>query len=221
MPFLYVLTESDYDSSFYHRCIEKITKISFDLTPTITRKTGGFSEVKMYLKIFLQQMKYTGKMKDAFFLIAVDNDRSPEHPNHEKIEGLSKKESSNKCRFCYVKDKVEEIFGKEKSSWPVKGAIVIPVQMLESWLILICSSNKNENSLPLFSKKKSIIAKKYYAKQEVPNQLKELCQIEKFNLSINSKEEFYSYCIENLDLNDLATRSSSFDLFQKQIIEWM
>lgn len=221
MAFLYILSEDDADDLFYTGCVEKLTGKVMNNIFRKLRRGGGISEVRRKAKILLQQIKYTGQMEDAFFIIAMDNDRSPEHPSHQRLPGLSKKEQRYACRFCEIEKAVMEMLGKDRSTWPIKGAIAVPVQMLESWLLLISNPTiyKNEASLPFFSRKTSPLAQEYY-KNNVPDQLKDLRDNEKQRLKIVTDEEFCLHCCLALVSEDLQSVSPSFSLFKNQIDTW-
>ncbi|MCP4109809.1 MAG: hypothetical protein GY749_30545 [Desulfobacteraceae bacterium] len=225
MNFIYILSEDDNDDIFYKICIEKITGRSFDLIPMRLRKGGGISEVRKYMPILLKKIQYTGYVDNTFFVIALDNDRSPAHPDHEKLPNLNKlpkKEQTKNCRFCEIKNIACQIFGNNKREWPIKGAIAVPVQMIETWLLLICNSEKyqNEASLPIFAKKDKASAKFYYAPNQPGDQLKDLRENEKKHLNIESNRDFCSYCAENLSPKDLQKISGSFALLKEQVDDW-
>jgi hypothetical protein len=225
MNYLHILSEDDNDDSFYKYCIENITENSFVVIPKRYRKGGGIGEVKKWITIFLKDIGYTGSVDNTYFLISIDNDRRPVHPDHQTItyiHKLPKSEQNQKCRFCEIENKIKTIFGENVNSWPIKGVIAIPVQMLESWLLLICNPEnyQNEEKLPIFAKKNQSISKKYFGKRKLPNQLKDLCEIEKTRLGIPSNSEFCIHCGKNLNSKLLQKISGSFDLFKKQVDKW-
>ncbi len=47
-------------------------------------------------------------------------------------------------------DLSHDILGNDRDQWPIKGAIAVPVEMLESWLLLGCNECEPED-LPIFS----------------------------------------------------------------------
>jgi hypothetical protein len=136
MNYLYILSEDESDDFFYKGCVEKITGEHFELIPRRIRKGGGISKVRKHLPLLLRDIKFSGPVKNTFFLIALDNDRSPAHPKHEIHEfvyKLSKKEQVKKCRYCEIENLAKQILGTDRNSWPISGAIAVPVQMIESW----------------------------------------------------------------------------------------
>jgi len=217
---LYLLTEDDNDDLFYERCLEELTGNSFNLISYRTRKNSGISDVRKMSRRLLQILKYTGDTANAYFLLVMDNDRRPAHPDHNKLPGISKGEQNKQCRFCELQKIVHEILGEDRVTWPAKGAIAVPVQMLESWLLLICKSNLVEDDLPIFSGKEKSGAKQYHQGQKIPDQLKDLCGQEQLHLNLDTKGDFYFYCADQIDIEDLATRSASFALFKEQVDNW-
>lgn len=223
--FIYILAEDDIDDMFYNLCVEKIKGGNYRLIPRRLRRGGGISQVRRYLPILLKDIQHTGEVENTFFVIALDNDRSPAHPAHQQIPNINKlpqKERRKTCRFCELEKTACEILGTDRDAWPIKGAIAVPVQMLESWLLLICNRGEYENeaSLPLFAWKSMPLAKTYYAPKQPENQLKDLMGLEKGMLEISSNEDFCLYCIEQLTPEDLAQVSPSFSLFLGQVNAW-
>lgn len=107
----------------------------------------------------------------------------------------------------------------DQAQWPVKAAIAVPVEMLESWLLLICGHPPE--SLPLFARQKDAAAARFYAPQRVSNQLKDLCQLEMTQASIQSMADFCLECAVNrLEPDELAAQSLSFAAFKRQVEEW-
>jgi len=130
MNFLYILSEDDNDDAFYKKCIEKISGKSFELIPMRIRKGGGISQVRKHMPRLFRDIKYSGSVENTYFVIALDNDRSPVHPDHEKLPGfqkMSKKEQKKTCRFCEIEREAFEILGDDWKKWPIPGAIAIPV----------------------------------------------------------------------------------------------
>lgn len=225
MNFLHLLSEDDNDDLFYQACLEKITNCNYEIVPTRLRKGGGIGAVRQALSLFMAGIKNTGPVEATFFLISVDNDRRCLHPDHSQRENfnqLSKREQTDPCRYCEIEGRIQEKLGQDRDQWPIPGAIVIPVEMLESWLLLICNSEKygSEAKLPIFSEKTKPSAETYYGgKNKVPDQLKDLVDAER-NALEQSKQEFYQHCASMLEPDSLASISPSFAQFLDQIQGW-
>lgn len=221
MAFLYLLTEDDSDDLFFERCLEQLTNLSFQRLQPRLRRGSGINKVRRNLRTMLQKISYAGLVKDTYFVVAIDNDRSPEHPDHRRLPGLSPSEMSKGCRFCDFIRVVEDVFGNNRNSWPVQGAIAVPVQMLESWLLLILNPDTDEDTLPFFANQDQSIAHQYHSPQPVSQQLKDLCAIEKQKLNIRSNEELCLHCADIMDVESLANKSRSFALFKEQVDQWV
>lgn len=220
MAYLYLLSESDHDDAFYKACIERLTGKTVELISRRLRRGGGLSELRSKSRILLGQIKHTGYVAETFFLIALDNDRSPVHPTHEQRSGLSRKERQKVCRYCEVDSVIQSILG-ERAEWLIPGAVAVPVEMLESWLLLICDGEnyRDEASLPPFATKEGKLARDFYAPRNPPDQLKDLCDIERQKLSIDTRG-FIVYCAGRLEPDDLVGRAPSFALFTRQVASW-
>jgi hypothetical protein len=225
-PMLYILAESDKDALFFEECVNRTTGRSFTMAP-IRRRRGGVNDVRRLMSAFLHRVRYTAgdTQADSYFVIAMDNDRRPAHPRHGRppdFEKLPKSEQAGGCRFCEIQNTIEQELGHQAGALGIKGAIAVPVQMLESWLLLICNAERwqNEGTLPLFARKDSASARAYYSPGKPPEQLKDLCDTEMRGLDFESKEEFLIYCGESLAPGRLRTASGSFALFEGQVNQW-
>ncbi len=221
MAYLYLLSESDNDDAFFKACVERLTGKTVELVSRRLRRGGGLSELRSKSRILLGQIKHTGYVEETFFLIALDNDRNPVHTTHERRSGLSRKEKQKTCRFCEIDEVIQSFLG-ERHEWSIQGAIAVPVEMLESWLLLICDGEKHrdEASLPPFARQDQKLARDFYASKRPPDQLKDLCDFEKQERCIDATLEFVAYCAGRLDPDDLAARAASFALFKRQVDSW-
>lgn len=218
MNTLAILAEDDSDEIFYEACAERITGLSFEKVDSLRiRKNGGISAVRTALPAFLNDLKGLSQMGNAYFIIALDNDRAPEHPDHTKIEGLSRRDRSQRCRFCKLNSAITEVFGHDQNRWPAKGAIAVPVQMLESWILLAIEPSRGE--LPLFSRKNSSSARVFYSGAP-PDQLKDLCKAAKNEVGIESNSEFFLDVAGRLEIEEVCVESPSFQSFKEQLDSW-
>jgi hypothetical protein len=229
--YLYLLSEDDNDDIFYKACLEKIHTCEYEVVPTRLRKGGGIGQVRQALTLFLNSIKNTGYVDSTFFLVSVDNDRRIPHADHinqadfqrSDFNQLSKTERRDqRCRHCELEQRIGEKLGVDRDGWPIPGAIAVPVEMLESWLLLICRGDRyaSEAQLPVFSEKTKSSAQTYYGgPQKVPDQLKDLVEAERQVLD-QSKRDFYLHCAQQLDPPKLAAVSPSFAEFLKQLDAW-
>ncbi|MEL6813791.1 MAG: hypothetical protein AAFP03_03135 [Cyanobacteria bacterium J06598_3] len=133
---------------------------------------------------------------------------------------MPKADQQRNCPHCAINQSIESVLGADRSGWPIPGAIAVPVEMLESWQLLICNAEKyqSEQRLPLFAHKKKSAAKAYYTSTNVPDQLKDLVRDERQKFA--TTREFCRYCADRLDVGDLKVRSPSFTQFANQVKDW-
>lgn len=220
MNYLYILSEDESDSLFYEACLEKLTGKTFTKISRRSEPASGLTEVRRNLRFFLSDIVRTGHVENSYFLIAIDNDRSPVHPDHAQIDGLSRVDRSKTCRFCELTKAIEDKLGTDHAQWPIKGAIAVPVEMLESWLLTMLGYEVE--ALPFFPEKRRAAAQNFYSPKQPPDQLKDLCEQEQAKLNISNKKEFYLHCVfdAQCDLDTLAKMSDSFALFKAQVEAW-
>lgn len=218
MGFVHVVAESEYDAAFYVRCLERITGRVLDYRMVASRKGSDVYQAMRMARMLLRQIRRTGSVDDTFFLITRDNDRSPIHPSHEQLPGLSEADQRKPCAFCTLFQAATDELG-EPTAWPIGGAIAVPVQMIESWLLLIRGRGEQEGDLPPFSTRSQPEAQRFYGRAGPPPQLKDLTQEDKIELGL-SHREYLDACAEALDPNDLKRRSPSFALFLEQVEGW-
>lgn len=218
MAYLFVLSEGQNDDKFYEACAEKITGKSFEKLTFQLRNFSGRGRVTQNLQYVLAQMKYSGRIEDGYFIVALDNDRAPNHfNNHHQVKNLLKKDQIKECAVCFLENAVEEGFGAEQ---PVKVAIAVPVEMIESWLLRM--SNPDIDELPMFSEATKAGAKAHYGKI-VPPQLKDLCRMEQEKLGVSAEEYLLKCAFELLDegkIEELAESVPDFAYFKDQLEKW-
>lgn len=221
MNYLYLLTEDDNDDLFFEACLEKLTGLSFQLDNTRIRmrKGAGIAETRRMLRLVLQDLQRAGKQKNTYLVVTVDNDRAALHPHHTARHELTAVEKPKACRFCELQRAITELWGNNPAQWPVQVAIAVPVEMLESWLLLICGHPPE--TLPIFGTKAQPTTARYFAPHQPPDQLKDLCQVEMTRAAIKAKAEFYLDCAASrLDPAKLAAQSPSFADFKQQVKRW-
>lgn len=126
------------------------------------------------------------------------------------------------CCYCEIQRFVVSELGADRRTWPVPGAIIIPVEMIESWLLLMCDAKTydSEQKLPIFAVSESASARHYYSSNKVPSQLKDLIRQEKKKLCLSDRREFYRICVERANVDLIATKSPSFAQFVEQVKDW-
>ncbi|OFZ82562.1 MAG: hypothetical protein A2583_14505 [Bdellovibrionales bacterium RIFOXYD1_FULL_53_11] len=207
MSWLYVISEDDIDDCYFLGITQKISGHSFTLMPQRLRKNGGISAAKKAFYRVQTQIKWMKqKVEDCFFVMAIDNDRAPAHPEHSRIPGLPPQDQKKECRFCELEREAMRNLGPRRTEWNIGGAIAIPVQMLESWLLLSLDSSLTDDTLPIFP--------------DGCKQLKDLFRDFYNQSGLPSKKEFIEKCIDQTNIENLQSRSASFKQFVDQIYEW-
>lgn len=213
---LYLLTEDDNDDIFFELCAQRISGKSFLQTePRRLRKNGGIGAVRKAMRPFLNDLRRVESL-DAYFIIALDNDRAPDHDrDHKRLSGLAKSDHKKACRVCEIRQAIEEVWGANPDKWPAKGAVAVPVQMLESW-ILHSFDHAEDEALPIFSSKTQARAIEFY-NGNAPDQLKDLCDARRDG---RDKADFTLEVASEMNLETVASRSPSFNSFHEQVTAW-
>ena len=91
----------------------------------------------------------------------------------------------------------------------------MPVEMIESWVLLLC--NRQRPTLPLFAEAIQASARAYYG-AEPPAQLKDLCKAEAAALG-KPLDEYFWHAVEQ-DLEAAIAVSPSLKMFVEEIRLW-
>ena len=110
---------------------------------------------------------------------------------------------------------VTDALGSDRAAWPVKVVVAMPVEMIESWVLLLC--NPHRPALPLFAEASQASTRAYYGAQPPP-QLKELCNTEAMALGKSLTEYFWHAAEQNLDA--ATSVSESFKMFIAELRQW-
>jgi hypothetical protein len=208
---LYLLTEDDSDDQIVLFLLEMMTGRRLEVVTTHLRRRGGIGEVRKKLPLMLSAIRRSGVQASAVFTVVIDNDRSVEHASHPGGD------RAHGCRHCDVLATVRQLF---PDGWPIPGAVAVPVQMIETWLLLMHDKTKYplESALPPCARSDQGVAIRIHGPSPPP-QLKDLVDLE-CRRAGRTKGDFALDCIQRLDADDLAARSPSFASFRNQVAEW-
>jgi hypothetical protein len=212
MPHVYLLSEDDFDDQVYVYLLETLLSVPVEPIPRRLRRGGGIGEVRKKLPLLLSQLRRTGPTEDTFFLIGIDNDRAIEHPSHERLVHTR----VETCRYCAL---TRAIHTGLSDGWPIPGAIALPVQMIESWLLLMHDPvlYPQESTLPACAWSHQEAARALYGAHPPP-QLKDLVAASlRASHQSRTKADFALECVLRLDAEGLAARSPSFDRFRREV----
>jgi hypothetical protein len=210
----YLLSEDDFDDAVYVYILEVLLARRVDLNPMRLRRGGGLGEVRKKLPLLLSHVRRSGLVDDTCFVIAIDNDRAREHPAHQALAHTR----DEPCRHCAMEQAIHE---QMPDGWPIPGACAVPVQMIESWLLLLHDPVRypREADLPVCAWSTQETARRLYGPRPPP-QLKDLVEAALHAGGTPAKVDFALACALRLDPEDLATRSPSFDRFRSQVARW-
>ena len=225
MKTLYLLTEDDADSLIYEGCVERVTGSVFTPVCRRLRKGSGLGAVRASLRLALGEMSRMAAGSGAHFLVAMDNDRAPHATSADALPAgqrtrLAAMDARKHDRYASILTALHEHLGMARAQWRVPVAVAVPVEMIESWLMLIARGGLAAE-LPRFSYSDSTLARHFHHPAEPPPQLKDLrdaaCTADDFS---NHSEWALHLVTERLDPADLAQRSPSFALFRQWLEAW-
>ncbi|HEX2749048.1 MAG TPA: hypothetical protein VHM91_13665 [Verrucomicrobiales bacterium] len=220
-PFLHILAEGERDELFYERICEKLTGLTFQ------RNTSGNEEYRYVpganwktvfrlARLALSKYSHLETSQEIAILIAMDNDRAPGHPGgREYPRPLPGHDRKKEPRYPQLQSMVAEKLGTDPAERKVQAVIAMPVEMIESWLLLLLDPARREESLPPFSETNSAIAREYYGK-EPPPQLKDESEASRKRLKLDPDSHFFA-AADTGDLEALTAASPSFAVFRKEV----
>ena len=110
---------------------------------------------------------------------------------------------------------VTDALGPDRGTWPVDVAVAMPVEMIESWVLLLCDPQRP--TLPLFAEaiQSSALA---YCGATPPPQLKDLCKAEAAAIQ-KPLDEYFWHAAEQ-DIEATIAVSPSFRMFVEELRQW-
>lgn len=216
-PALYVLTEGERDELFYERLCERLTGLTFSKPDEFRIRPGSNWKTAQAAARFLLERfaKFTDSQEMAV-LIAIDNDRAPGHPGGRTYpKPLPAHDRKQEPRFSKLREMVEAKLGVDPSRRPVQAVIAMPVEMIESWLLLLLDPSLTDDELPPFADADSAIAREYHGNHPQP-QLKDLCEIERRQRKVDLDRLFFD-ASDTGDLDRLTEASRSFAIFREEV----
>lgn len=214
MAHVYLLSEDDFDDQVYVWLLEAILGVRVDPLTMRLRRGGGVGEVRKKLPLLTSIIRRTGPVDDAYFLVALDNDRAFEHPTHAPTPHGS----GERCRTCALTDAIHDAM---PDGWPIAGAVAVPVQMLESWLLLLHDAGAfaHESALPSCALRDQALARRLCGPNPPP-QLKDLLETARLARGAATRLDLAFECILGMSAADLARRSPSFARFWTEVARW-
>ena len=214
--YLYILCEGERDELFYERLAERVTGLSFE-QPTDLRLRHG-SNWKTAIagaRLLMNRVKNWQSPQAISVIIAVDNDRAPQHPASPTYERrLSQFDQRKAPRFNGLKQMVVDALGTDQTRWLIDVALAVPVEMIESWVLAMLDPSCGP--LPIFAESKQPAACTYYSGHPPP-QLKDLCNHAR--AEDESLDDLF-WRAANLNLDRAADASPSLRMFIDDLKAW-
>jgi len=227
MSLLYLAGESELDEDFYAACAEKLTGQDFNWIRLRNRKGAGLDAVRRQMKnAVVMARAAAGGAEPVAFIAAMDNDRAPHPENevHPPGTGLDRsrlipEERELESRLEWMTAVVEGVLGQNRKAWPIDVALAVPVEMIESWIVRSRQVQQPQPT-PHFSRADSDQARMYYHPSAPPPQWKDLADDEQRRSERTDKRDFHLEVATNLDVDALAGRSVSFQMFKVWLDGW-
>ncbi len=217
MGFLYILCEGERDELFFDLLCERISGRTFERPADYRLRRGSnWKTALATARLLLNRMSHWTGPQDVSVVIAIDNDRAPGHPGATPLPrplvGVDRKKSP---RYPELQQIAAAALGPNREKWPVNLAVAVPVEMIESWVLLL--SDPNREPLPIFSRSSQSLARAYYG-GKVPGQLKDICEDEARSAGVTPDEYFWAAA--ERDLPKACSESPSLRLFVDEVKGW-
>lgn len=216
--FLYILCEGERDEMFHERLCERITgKTYIQPQDFRVRRGSDFKTAMAAARVLISRFKHWTEPQDIAVIVAVDNDRAPGHPGGLPApRPLLPMDLKKSARYPALAEMITNALGPDPARRAVDVALAVPVEMIETWLLMLLDPDCGE--LPIFSEV-SPISKQYHGGRTPPPQLKELRDAEAERRGVNLDTLFFTAADEG-DLDRLAARSESFALYRRDLLAW-
>jgi len=217
MGYLYILSEGERDELFYELIAERVTGRVFERPSDLRLRHGANWKTALAGgRLLLNRVKHWKEPQDVAVILAVDNDRSPGHPGSlPHPRPLVGHDLKKPPRYPAVVKMVADALGTDRGTWPVDVAVAVPVEMIESWVLLLC--NPHRPALPLFAEAIQQSARAYHGAAPPP-QLKDLCKTEAVALA-KRLDEYFWHAAEQ-DIEAAIAVSPSFRMFVEELGQW-
>ena len=217
MKHLYILSEGELDEMFYERLAERLTGQTFLQDDEFRLRHGANWKTAMAAaRLLISRFKHWKERQDVAVIIAVDNDRSPGHPGGKEYpRPLPNVDQKKAPRYEMLQNKLYEDLGADASTWPVHVALAVPVEMIESWVLLLLNPQREE--LPPFSQASQQLAQLYYGKTPPP-QLKDLRDAEAKQRGVDHLHLFWTAAEQPLE--PAMAVSPCLRMFVEQLQSW-
>lgn len=217
---LCILSESGRDEMFYERIAERVLNESFtaiDLPVMVkTQRNAPWKEVLNLAQKTIKRLQHWEGQQHMALIIAVDNDRAPGHPGAKPhARTLPPQDQRKAPRYPALQTLLQAQFGPDRATWPMDIALAVPVEMIESWVLVLLNPSRAE--LPIFGEADQASAITYF-NGHPPKQLKDLCQQEA-EAAAESRDQLFDRAAEQ-DLSTAEAASLSLKMFTDELRAW-
>lgn len=224
MKSLYLLTESDFDSLIYEALVTRLTNDGYVPVCRRMRKGSGVGAVRASLAVALKEVSRMAQGSGVCFLVAMDNDRAPiesgDALTSQARNRLSHFDQRKSDRLAMLTEAIKQQLESGASDPLTPIAVAVPVEMIETWLLLIARGGLAEEC-PRFSRQDSTLAKQFHHPSAPPAQLKDRCETAQVEDGFQYHDEWALHLIfERLSPEDLARRAHSFALLAQSLSSW-
>lgn len=216
--FLYILCEGELDEMFYERIAERVTGKTFESPADLRLRPGSNWKTAIAgAKMLLARVRHWQGAHEVGAIIAVDNDRAPNHPGGSVFpRHLPARDQHKQPRYTALVNLVHDALGYDRRAWPVKVALAVPVEMIESWVLALLNP-RQASALPIFSQASSASAWAYHGSNPPP-QLKDLVEHEAMQANLGKLELFWEAA--ESDLAAASSESPSLRMFLDELNAW-
>ena len=213
---LYILCEGERDEMFFELLAERVTGMTFQRpTDFRLRRGANWKSAMANARMLMSYVKRWQGSQDIGVIIAVDNDRAPQHPASPVYPRTLSRSDQNKApRFNALVQMVEDALGTDRTLRTVDVALAVPVEMIESWVLTLLDPSRA--TLPIFAEAKQATARHYHA-GHAPPQLKDLCHLARS--ADESMDELFWRATEQ-DIEAAAVASPSLRMFIAELKDW-
>lgn len=217
--YLYILCEGELDEMFYERLCERLTGCSFEIPADFRVRRGSNWRTAMAAARLLltKVIKHWQGNQNVGVVIAVDNDRAPGHPGSKPPKrALPPNDLKKEPRYTMLRTMIRDALGQDENVWPVKVALAVPVEMIESWVLTLIDPARTDD-LPLFSLATQHSARLYHG-GKAPPQLKDMRDSEAASLGMTQGEFFWHAAEQDIVAAEQA--SPSLNMFCEDLRRW-
>lgn len=168
MGFLYILSEGERDGLFYELMAERVTGLAFERPTDLRLRHGAnWKSALAGSRLLLNRVKHWTEPQNVAVILAIDNDRTRGHPGAVPgAQPVIGHDLRKQPRYPAVIKMIADALGSDRAKWPVDVAVAVPMEMIESWILLLCDPHRP--ALPVFADARQAIARECHGTSPPP-----------------------------------------------------